>query len=111
MQKKKLREERQECMDKEAERVERREDELQKAKDIFEETIAQQKADLEKLKAEKEDDDEDENQEDEEDEEFDEEDFIAKFDDENPPVEIPPEVINDVDNDYNFESDDEQVDA
>lgn len=111
MQKKKLREDRQTCIDLEAERIEKRDDELQKARDVFEETIAQQKADLAKLNAEKGSDADSAKDEDEEDEEFDEEDFIAKFDDENPAVEIPAEVIDDIDNDYNLESDEEPMDA
>lgn len=42
-----------------------------------------------------------------EDEEFDEADYIAKFDDNNPPVDIPAEVESDVDNDYDLPSDEE----
>ena len=37
---------------------------------------------------------------------FDEEEFDAKFDDENPPTEIPPEVSDDIDNDFNIEIED-----
>ena len=35
--------------------------------------------------------------------EFDAEDFYARFDDENLPVEIPDEVVDDIDNDFNLE--------
>ena len=35
--------------------------------------------------------------------EFDAEDFYARFDDENPPIEIPYEVVADIDNDFNLE--------
>ena len=34
--------------------------------------------------------------------EFDSEEFYAKFDDENPPLDIPEEVTEDVDNDFNM---------
>lgn len=30
-----------------------------------------------------------------------------KFDDENPPIEIPPEVVPDIDNDFNLEDEEE----
>lgn len=33
-----------------------------------------------------------------------------EFDEENPPIAIPPEVIDDVDNDYNFEDEEEEED-
>ena len=36
------------------------------------------------------------------------EDFNAKFEDEHPTVEIPPEVIDDIDNDFNLEIPDEE---
>jgi len=39
---------------------------------------------------------------------FDEEEFDAKFDDENPPTEIPPEIVDDIDNDFNIEIGDEE---
>lgn len=34
--------------------------------------------------------------------EFDMDEFDAKFDDEHPPIEIPPEVVEDIDNDFNI---------
>ena len=33
---------------------------------------------------------------------FDEEEFLTKWDEDNPPIEIPPEVIDDIDNDYDI---------
>ena len=33
---------------------------------------------------------------------FDMEEFDAKFDDENPPFDIPPVVVDDIDNDFNL---------
>ena len=35
--------------------------------------------------------------------EFDAEDFYARFDDENLPIDIPDEVVDDIDNDFNLE--------
>lgn len=53
-----------------------------------------------------------EEQEDGEDEEFeepdfDEEAFKTNWDDENPPIEEPPEVVDDIDNDFNVEIEEE----
>lgn len=93
-----LKDERQDATDKEAQRVELREEELAKAKEAFAAAIQEQK----EVKAKEKEDDEEDNEE-EEDPEFEEENFLLKFDDENPPITIPPEVIDDVDNDYNFE--------
>lgn len=98
----KLADERQDAIDKEAERVERREEELEKAKEAFMEAVAEQKAARAKEKG----SDEEEGEE-EEDPEFEEENFLLKFDDENPAYEIPPEVIDDIDNDYNLDDDEE----
>ena len=42
-------------------------------------------------------------QDEESDPEFDEEEFKLKFDDENPPIEEPPEVIDDLDLDFNID--------
>lgn len=42
-----------------------------------------------------------------EEEAFDEADYIARYDEQNPPVDIPPEVESDVDNDYDLPSDEE----
>ena len=41
--------------------------------------------------------------------EFDLEEFDAKFNDENPPIDIPDEVVDDVDNDFNIEIEEEEV--
>ena len=38
---------------------------------------------------------------------FDEHVFLKKWDEDNPEIHVPPEVIDDVDNDYNLESHDE----
>ena len=43
--------------------------------------------------------------------EFDAEDFYARFDDENLPIEIPDEVVDDIDNDFNLEIVDEEAAA
>jgi hypothetical protein len=40
--------------------------------------------------------------------EFDVEEFKYRFDEENPPIEEPPEVIDDLDNDFNIEIEDEE---
>lgn len=37
---------------------------------------------------------------------FDPKDSIAKFDEETPPIEIPPEVVNDIDNDLELREED-----
>lgn len=88
-------------MDKEGLRVQKRSDEMAKAKAAFDASIAEQKA----AKAQVMDGEDEED--DEEYEEFDEEDFTNKYDEENPPYEIPPEVSDDLDNDYNFADDDD----
>ena len=49
-----------------------------------------------------EEDGEDAEQYDQAEEEFDEELIINEFNDENPPIDIPPEIVDDIDNDYNF---------
>lgn len=41
-------------------------------------------------------------------EEFDEELIVNEFNDENPPIDIPPEIAEDIDNDYNFIDDDDE---
>ena len=38
--------------------------------------------------------------------EFDEAEFIAKYDEDNPAVDVPEEILDDVDNDYNIEDED-----
>lgn len=99
----KLTEERQDATDKEAERCERREEELEKAKEAFAEAVREQKEQKAKEKG-----SDEEEEEAEEDPEFEEENFLLKFDDENPPIEIPPEVVEDVDNDFNLEDEGEE---
>ena len=54
-----------------------------------------------------EEDGEDAEQYDQAEEEFDEELIINEFNDENPPIDIPPEIVDDIDNDYNFIDDDD----
>ena len=103
-QKAKLSDERQEAIDRENERVERRDEELEKAKEAFADAVAQQKAEKAKDKG-----SDEEEAEEEEDPEFEEENFLLKFDDDNPPIEIPPEVIQDIDNDFNLEEEEEPV--
>jgi hypothetical protein len=51
---------------------------------------------------------EEEDAEEEEAEQFDEEDFVHQFDEENPPFEIREEIIDDIDNDYNFPDEEEK---
>jgi hypothetical protein len=55
-----------------------------------------------------EEDGEDAEQYDQAEEEFDEELIINEFNDENPPIDIPPEIVDDIDNDYNFIDDDDE---
>ena len=38
---------------------------------------------------------------------FDEEEFMARFDEDNPPFDIPAEIVDDVDNDFNVEIEEE----
>lgn len=99
----KMQEDRQTAIDQEAERVEKRDEELEKAKQEFTEAVAEQKAQKAQQKGSDEEDEEPE-----EDPEFEEENFLLKFDDENPPIEIPPEVVEDVDNDFNLEEEEDQ---
>ena len=54
-----------------------------------------------------EEDGEDAEQYDNAEEEFDEELIVNEFNDENPPIDIPPEIVDDIDNDYNFIDDDD----
>ena len=104
-QKEKEREYRADAMEREAERVERFGTQLQEEKDAFE---AKLEAEREAREAKEEEDDAP--KEDEEPEpEFDEEEFKIKFDEENPPIEEPPEVIDDLDNDFNIEVEDEEA--
>lgn len=75
---------------------------------LREERLAGEKAQWEEIRdaelavIEKEDGDEAEAEK-QEDLEFDMEEFDEKFNDEEPPVDIPPEVIDDIDNDFNLE--------
>ena len=95
--KQKERENREDVKLREEERMERRQNELNEAKEAFEKQLEDEKGD-------KEDSDHPEDL----DQKFNEQEFIDKFDEENPPFEIPPEVEEDVDNDYNFEEEEEQ---
>ena len=40
---------------------------------------------------------------------FDEEAFLTKWEEENTPVEIPDEVLDDIDNDYDFDDEEQQA--
>lgn len=104
-QKAKERELRQEAIDREAERMEKRAQLLEEAIAKFEADNELDKNDGAKGEGEGATNEEGEPLDDEEDDglKFDEEEFDAKFDDENPPTEIPPEVVDDVDNDFNIE--------
>jgi hypothetical protein len=55
-----------------------------------------------------EEDGEDAEQYDQAEEEFDEELIINEFNDENPPIDIPPEIVDDIDNDYNLIDEDDE---
>jgi hypothetical protein len=92
-QNKKLREERQEALDKEKERMEKRNTEFEAAKQAWDDKEAENKT-------KKEDDAEASPY---EALDFDDEEFYAKFDEENLPIEIPEEVEDDIDNDFNIE--------
>lgn len=92
-QNKKLREERQEALDKEKERIEKRTAEFEAAKQAWDDKENE-------IKAKKEDDAEASPY---EALDFDDEEFYAKFDEDNLPIEIPEEVEDDVDNDFNIE--------
>lgn len=103
-QKAKLADERQKAIDQETERIELRDEQLEKAKEEFAEQVAQQKANRANDKGSDEEQDDEE-----EDPEFEEENFLLKFDDDNPPIEIPAEVIQDIDNDFNLEEEEEEA--
>ena len=104
-QKEKEREYRADAMEREAERVERFGTQLQEEKDAFE-----AKLEAEREAKEAKEEEEDAPKEDEEPEpEFDEEEFKLKFDEENPPIEEPVEVVDDLDNDFNIEVEDEEA--
>lgn len=103
--KEKEREYRADAMEREAERIERYAAQLQEEKDAFDAKLEQER----EAREAKEDDDEGAKEEEEADPEFDEEEFKIKFDEENPPIEEPPEVIDDLDNDFNIEVEDEEA--
>ena len=92
-QNKKLREERQEALDKEKERMEKRTAEFEAAKQAWDDKETENKTKKE----------EDAEASPYEALDFDDEEFYAKFDEENLPIEIPEEVENDIDNDFNIE--------
>jgi hypothetical protein len=98
----KEREFRADAIEREAERMERYETALAEEKEAYESKIEAERAAREE-------------QEDAEDEEadeadFDEENFKNNFDDENPPIDQPPEVVDDIDNDFNVEIEEEDAD-
>ena len=92
-QNKKLREERQEALDKEKERLEKRTTEFEAAKQAWDDKETENKNKKE----------EDAEASPYEALDFDDEEFYAKFDEENLPIEIPEEVENDIDNDFNID--------
>ena len=94
--KKLLRTERQEALDKEAERMQKRKDEFEAAKAAYD---AKREEELEAKKAEL---NEGEELEEEDAPDFDADEFYAVFDENNLPVEIPDEVEDDIDNDFNL---------
>ena len=55
-----------------------------------------------------EEDGEDADQYDQAEEEFEEDLIINEFNDENPPIDIPPDIVDDIDNDYNFSDDEDE---
>lgn len=92
-QKKQLRAERQEALDKEKERMDKRNAEFQVAKAAWDEKESENKAKKE----------EDAEASPYEALDFDDEEFYAKFDEENVPIEIPEVVEDDIDNDFNID--------
>jgi len=94
--KKQLRNERQEALDKEAERNEKRNAEFEAAKGAYDAKIEEER-EARKAAAE-----EGEEPEDDEAPEFDAEEFYAVFDENNLPIEIPDEIEDDIDNDFNL---------
>jgi len=103
--KRQLRNERQEAIDKEKERMDKRTAEFEAAKEAYDQKINDEK-EARKAAAE-------EGAEEEEDEapEFDAEEFYAIFDENNLPVEIPDEVEDDIDNDFNLVIPDDTMEA
>ena len=94
--KKQLRTERQEALDKEAERNEKRNAEFEAAKGAYDAKIEEEREARKADAAEGEEPEEDDAP------EFDAEEFYAVFDENNLPVEIPDEVEDDIDNDFNL---------
>lgn len=89
------REARADAIEREEERKQRRAEALDEAKEAFNQQV---EADREAR---------DEDAKDEEDAKFNEEDFNQRYDEENIPIEIPPEVTDDEDNDMNVEDEEE----
>ena len=99
--KEKVREFRQDAIEREVERKERYESALIEEKEAFE-----QKQEAER--AAREEQEEGEGDEGPEEPDFDETAFKENWDDENPPIEEPPEVIDDIDNNFNVEIEEEE---
>lgn len=99
--KRQLRSEREDAIAKENERMARRNEAFKEAKAIFDERVTAE------LQARKEAGEEEEEEEDER-PEFDAEDWYANYDDENPPVDIPDAVEDDIDNDFNIKIEESQ---
>lgn len=97
--KEKEREFRQDAIERETERKERYDNALGEEKEAYE-----TKMDAERAAREEQEDGEDEEF---EEPDFDEEAFKTNWDDENPPIEEPPEVVDDIDNDFNVEIEEE----
>jgi len=100
-----LRAERQEALDKENERMEKRTIEFTTAKEAYDAKIAEEE---EARKAALEEGAEDEE---EAPPEFDAEEFYAVFDENNLPIEIPEEVEDDIDNDFNLTIEESQMEG
>ena len=105
--KEKEREFRADAIEREAERMERYQTALEEEKEAFE---AKQAEEAEKREEAEGEDGAEKPAEDAPEAEFDEEAFKLAFDEENPPIEEPPEVIDDVDNDFNVEIEAEEDD-
>lgn len=96
--KKILKEQREALIAQEEERKEEREKELEEQKTAFEESIRAQNDNEDEESG----DDGREGDDASEGPQFDMEDFDRKFDELNPPIIIPPEVVDDIDNDFNL---------
>jgi hypothetical protein len=104
--KEKEREYRADAIERETDRLERYASQLQEEKDAYDQKLEAEKDAKDAAKEEA--DDAAAPEEEDADIEFDEEEFKAKFDDENPPIEKPAEVIDDLDNDFNIEVEEEE---